>query len=374
MKTTLPLLLAAFALPAAAATLDTSPFSKSVEMTVSGYAGSSTLADFPVLVRLAAGSPTGFDYADCASDGSDIRFADAGGNLIPHEIDTWNAAGESLVWVRLPSVASGATFTMYFGADDPGAAAAESVWSRYAAVIHGGSSAANAVAGGPAVTIGNTTYVKPQADAGRIGGGFRKSTGNAVAVNVAMGTTASSTTLEDTGKFSVSGWFKRNGNGGNNNGTHVLAASRTGWNSGVGFLWLQEVGKFIDVAAANSHQWDEKNTVSYTLPDGEWAYDAFVYESGVSLTTYFNGAQDLTRTSPGNLVSSGGTWTFGSYANTGSNDSFIGDMDELRIFDGVASGDWIKAEHDSVANASFLAYGDVQDIGTHTPAITVFFF
>ena len=127
MKTTLPLLLAALALPAAAATLDTSPFGKSVEMTVSGYAGSTTLADFPVLVRLAAGSPTGFDYADCASDGSDIRFADAAGNLIPHEIDTWNAAGESLVWVRLPSVASGATFTMYFGADDPGAAAAESV-------------------------------------------------------------------------------------------------------------------------------------------------------------------------------------------------------------------------------------------------------
>ncbi len=373
MKTTL--LLAALPLAAAAATLDTSPFGKSVEMTVSGYAGSTTLADFPVLVRLAAGSPIGFDYADCAADGSDIRFADAGGNLIPHEIDTWDATGESLVWVRLPSVASGATFTMYFGADDPGATAAESVWSRYAAVIHGGSSAANAVAGGPAVTIGNATYVKPQADAGRIGGGFRKSTGNAVAVNVAMGTTAASTTLEDTGKFSVSGWFKRNGNGGsNNNGTHVLAASRSAWGSGDGFLWLQEKGKYIDVAANGSHQWDEKTTVSETLPNGEWAYSAFVYESNVSLTTYFNGVQDLTRTSPGNLVSSGGVWTFGSYANTGSNDSFIGDMDELRIFDGVASGDWIKAEHDTVANASFLAYGDVQDVGTHTPAITVFFF
>ncbi len=364
------LLLASLPLAAAAATLDTSPFSKSVEMTVSGYAGTSTLTDFPVLARLAAGSPTGFDYADCAADGSDIRFADAGGNLIPHEIDTWNAAGESLVWVRLPSVASGATFTMYFGADDPGAAAAESVWSRYAVVIHGGSSAANAVAGGPAVTIGNTTYVKPQADAGRIGGGFRKSTGNAVAVNVAMGNPASS--LASTGKFSVSGWFKRNGNGGSsNNGTHVLAASRPKWDSGDGFLLLQEKGQYIDVAAKSSHQWDSG---SYTLADQTWGHVAFSYEKDVSLTTYFNGTQDLTRTSPGNLVSSGGVWTFGSYANTGSNDSFIGDMDELRIFDGVASGDWIKAEHDTVANASFLAYGDVQDVGTHTPAITVFFF
>ena len=129
------------------------------------------------------------------------------------------------------------------------------------------------------------------------------------------------------------------------------------------------MGKFIDVAAANSHQWNEKTTVSYTLPNGEWAYDAFVYESGVSLTTYFNGAQDLTRTSPGNLVSSGGIWTFGSYANQGSNDSFIGDMDELRVFDGVASGDWMKAEHDAVANASFLAAGAVQVTDPDAPRI-----
>ena len=366
------LLLASLPLAAAAATIDTSPFGKAVSMTVSGYTGATMLADFPVLVRLAAGSPTGFDYADCAADGSDIRFADAGGNLIPHEIDTWNAAGESLVWVRLPSVTSGATFTMYFGADDPGGAAAESVWSRYAAVIHGGSSAANAIAGGPAVTIGNTTYVKPQADAGRIGGGFRKSTGNAAAVNVAMGTTAASTTLEDTGKFSVSGWFKRNGNGGSsNNGTHVLAASRPKWDSGDGFLLLQEKGQYIDVAAKSSHQW---NSGSYTLANQTWGHVAFSYEKDVSLTTYFNGTQDLTRTSPSNLVSSSTIWTFGSYANTGSNDSFIGDMDELRIFDGVASGDWIKAEHDTVANASFLAYGEVQDVGSSVPTSTVFFF
>ncbi len=52
MKRTLPLLLAALALPAGAESLDPSLFCKSVEMTVSGYAGTSTLANFPVLVRL----------------------------------------------------------------------------------------------------------------------------------------------------------------------------------------------------------------------------------------------------------------------------------------------------------------------------------
>ena len=59
-------------------------------------APSTALANFPVLVRLAANSPDGFDYADCATDGSDLRFADANGDLIPHEIDTWNdASGEA---------------------------------------------------------------------------------------------------------------------------------------------------------------------------------------------------------------------------------------------------------------------------------------
>ena len=94
MKRLLASLLAAFAATAAMAdALDTSLFLMKSEMTIPGYAGSTTLANFPVLVRLAANSPTGFDYNDCAADGSDIRFADANGDLIPHEIDTWNTSG-----------------------------------------------------------------------------------------------------------------------------------------------------------------------------------------------------------------------------------------------------------------------------------------
>ena len=361
------------ALPASAAALDPSQFSCKATFTVAGYAGTEPLTNFPVLVKFAAGSPSGFDYGDCAADGSDMRFADDAGNLIPHEFEVWDPAGTSLAWVRVPVVTNGASFTAFFSSNGS-ARSDEDVWARYAVVIHGGTGATNAVAGGPAVSIGNTTYVYPDAGAGIVGGGIRKTTGNAVAVNVAMGTTPASTTLEDTGKFSVSGWFKRNGNGGSSgNGTHVLGASRPAWQNGNGFLWLQEQGKYISIAANGSHQFSNSPN-GYKLADQTWAHVSFAYESGVSLSSWFDGEQDQTKASPGNLVCSGGTWTFGSYANTGSNDSFIGDMDELRIFDGVASGDWIKAEHDTVANASFLAYGDVQDIGTHTPAITVFFF
>ena len=109
--------LASFA--ANATELDTILFAKKSDITVSGYAGSTTLANFPVLVRLSANSPDGFDYTECAADGSDLRFADANGDLIPHEIDTWNTSGESLVWVSVPSISGTATtFTMYYGVED----------------------------------------------------------------------------------------------------------------------------------------------------------------------------------------------------------------------------------------------------------------
>ena len=78
------------ALCAAAAigdTLDTTPFSKKIPITISGYAGSTELTDFPVLVTLAENAPIGFSYDDCATDGADLRFADATGARLSHDRD-----------------------------------------------------------------------------------------------------------------------------------------------------------------------------------------------------------------------------------------------------------------------------------------------
>ena len=37
-----------------------------------------------------------------ASDGGDIWFEDASGAVIPHEVDSWDASGDSFVWVKIP--------------------------------------------------------------------------------------------------------------------------------------------------------------------------------------------------------------------------------------------------------------------------------
>ena len=94
-----------------------------IDYSVSGYKGSETLENFPVLVRLSTNSPAGFDYNHCAANGADVYFTDASNNVLAHEIDTWDTSGESLIWVKIPSVTpvaqrSMATFTMHYRLGD----------------------------------------------------------------------------------------------------------------------------------------------------------------------------------------------------------------------------------------------------------------
>lgn len=111
---------------AGATPFDETLFTHKSIITVSGYAGGSILNDFPVLVTLAADAPAGFRYTDCAADGSDIRFVDANGELVPHEIEKWNAQGTSYIWVKVPRLSGTATqFVLFYGADDDALALSE---------------------------------------------------------------------------------------------------------------------------------------------------------------------------------------------------------------------------------------------------------
>ena len=350
-------------------------FTKRIPVTVSGYAGTETLADFPVLVRLAAGEPAGFDYGDCAADGSDLRFAAADGTMLSHEVESWNPRGTSYVWVKVPALAGTATaFDLFYGADPATLPAVDptDVWTRYAVVIHGGDALANAVGNGLAVAAGSASVAANPA-AGKAGGGIRKSAYNAVGVNVDEPTPK----LSDAGRFSVSGWFNRDGNGGkDNNGTHILMGNRKTWNAnGEGFVVLAETGTRLSVSYKGGHTWTTgTNLASAGFAAGAWGHVAFSYDrSGARLVSYLNGIQDNESDSPNSLVNSDSTlayWTFGSLGNNSTDDCFRGDMDELRVFNGFASGDWIRAEHDTVADpAAFAALGAAELTNPDAPRI-----
>ncbi len=109
-----------------------------MQVSVSGYASSQGVEDFPVLVKLHEGLE-GFRYDDVgdpASGGASLRVADVTGtNILYHEIGNWDTGGTSCVWVLMPELPEdGTSISIYWGNDsatDPPAYTTNgSVWAN----------------------------------------------------------------------------------------------------------------------------------------------------------------------------------------------------------------------------------------------------
>ena len=156
-------------------------FARGVKFKVNGYTGTEVLTNFPVLVRLKEYNEgtnegiRGFLYSDFTrADYKDLCFVDMQTNGLPCEVDTWNASGESLVWVTLPRMTNGTEFVMWYHSSSLGSLVCDkTAWGDYAGVWH-----MNDLGDG-AVTIADATTNKLDATAtsesyaqssGRIGG------------------------------------------------------------------------------------------------------------------------------------------------------------------------------------------------------------
>ena len=149
------------------------PENYSYAMTIKPNTGriTSALVNFPLLVRLSTARQSWFDPADCGTNGADLRFALSDGTLLAHEIDTWNASGESTVWVNVPLLAADTEIVAYWGVKDASAApqvTASDAWPDYFAVYHlgeGGTIAYDSSANGfdatnaAAVALGSSPIV-----------------------------------------------------------------------------------------------------------------------------------------------------------------------------------------------------------------------
>ena len=355
--------LLALALGARSDVLDTSPFTRACTFTLSGYRGASTLAGFPVLVRLSTAIP-GFDYARCGVGGSGIRFADAQGNLLPHEVDTWDVAGESCVWVRVPSLSGIATkIRLFYGAAEGTtlpAVAPRDVWDSYIMVAHGGA-AGFADSSPKNLAIADGGGFVATESSGLAGGGFAKSERNPAGLNVPN--PVKNGTLTNTSRYTLSAWFRST-----QTNTSILMSSVTGW-GGSGFLCLCEGGKYISVAVSGTHQGTQGQGA---LQYDSWNHVAFSYDAAGSVETYFNAANVYSNASAKPITDPGvDNWSFGSYAQTAHGSNVQGDMDEMRIYDGLASADWIQAEYDSLNNPVFAQGVAVEDIAAGTVGVTV---
>ncbi|WKZ29718.1 MAG: DUF2341 domain-containing protein [Candidatus Dojkabacteria bacterium] len=68
------------------------------------------LNDYQVRIVLNTGN---FDYSKAKSDGADIRFYDVTGTKMNYWVESWNPAGNSVVWVKVPSAGTSSVILRY---------------------------------------------------------------------------------------------------------------------------------------------------------------------------------------------------------------------------------------------------------------------
>ena len=364
--------------------IDWAQYSHKFSVTFSGYEGAETLANFPVLVKVSQGSPSGFSYADCLKpDGGDLRFADTDGNLLASEVDTWNSNGVSLVWVKVPTLTASTKIFAYYGCETVIAVDSASVWSAdYVGVWHLGDAGNQTQADSTTNHLHFLCHNKEVQNVdlavsdGAVGGavGFNKK-GNGYGGLYLMDTESKLSGFMD---CTIETWLYPTNNA---TGSYFLVNETT--DATGPFSLPLSTGKkprmmSQTVGMAN---FDYPGAFDTDCSVGNWHHVAFTRTGSTgSLGGYLNGVRDITKsTTAGRLVSSTGqvvlgnrgvtliTWATDRYIN--HKYSFLGYLDEVRISDVVRSADWIKATNDTVTKANFATYSAAKAITRHTVLI-----
>ena len=341
---------------------------KVLPLEVAGYTGTEVLTNVPVLVRLST-AIAGFDYADFTdANGGDLIFTDESGSVVyPHEIDEWHVGGESLVWVKLPTMVNGTRFKMaYGGALGDRALPSHSVWSDYAGVWHmnedSGTAFDSTAHGLDALPSCGTNkladvsqmvaYEEGACGRARVNLTTVPTSGNQWMVSGNFMLVPSYDGLGLGGKFSVSTWVKATIS---RNYPRLLSRKYASADARGFELSINDEGT-CDVRGG-SYTCTER----FALPpySDRWA-QILITLDGDEACCYTNGV--LSGVSRGIITAcddNGVPLAFGN-APSGNGVGFLGQYDEIRLRGGTLSADRIKADYDMIKNRNFLTYGPVE--------------
>ncbi len=339
-------------------------YARQMAITVDGYTGNETLTNVPVLVRLST-ALEGFDYNDFASpsNGADLAFFDAAERRLAYEIDEWHTNGTSLVWVKLPELKKGTRFTAAWGrvggVPMDGHASGHEVWRGYAGVWH-----MNEDAGTAYDATSNGLDALPNCGAnGDLSqmvayenGACGRARVNSLASQQGDGTyltVPSYDALALGGRFVISGWFRAD----EIVGYPRLISRKTHFDDENGFE-IHILPKNSATSLAVRGATNIESQLLVPVPDLRegWRALCFVFD-GATFSCYTNGAlsvsgENVAATDNGNVLA------FGCNPN-GSDYTWRGWYDEIRLRGGTLSADRIKADYDMVVKRDFLGYGAV---------------
>lgn len=350
---TVTILAGNYELPAAATTTLTlrnraavkkADFAKKMTLTPSETAlakiGETAWADFPVLVRLPADASAELRSAN----GTDLFFTDENDASLPFEVETFDPAGTTFVWVKVPSLSAATELTVWFGGasnqdNDPTA-----VWSRYVGVWHyapsdaGGSTVADATGHG---LTGSTTGALSTC-AGPFGGDAIHGTATVTAPNY-------DALVPNAGQFTASGWFKAPSQVGDYL-TFVSKKTGLSWDDAKG--WYLEMGQSkttMNLVLGNS-------VTSATIRDVSANWNHFsIVSDGTNVRVYMNGSSSAAITKAYAVTASGRDFVISP--NKADNCT-----DEYRIRKGSASAAETALEYATMADAAFFDLGAIESV------------
>ena len=328
---------------------ESSPYK--VNFTTTGYTGSSTLNQFPVLIKFDTGI-SGFSYNSFASaTAGDLRFYGSNGEELPYEIESWDTSGESRVWVRAGAIEGNASVITAAWGDStkttaPNYAFNGSTWSNgYQAAWHFQNMSGTTLIDSTANNRHLTAEGGPSTAIGQVGNGI-----------VLDG---SNDQLEAVGYKGVTGgkqrsmetWIKTSAVS-----DAIMSwgqdATRKKWiwrlqDSAGGFrLEVSGGGRETD-ASFNNNVW---RYVAVTYPENGRVDNAKFFIDGVA--TGFTGSYS------GYPIT--GDYLDVRLGNDHSSRRLNGSLDEARISEVERSTDWIKASYDNQKTSStFLTRGTV---------------
>ena len=319
------------------------------------------LVDFPVLVVLSS-AKNNIDYSQTQNAGQDLRFTDSDGTtLLAHEIELWDEAGTSYVWVKVPQIDASSTtdhIWMFYG--NPTAWDGQNptgVWSNgFEAVYH----LHNAFNDSTGIHASGTNS-SSTSSTGRAANG-RTFNGSSHFINTNW--ISNYGAAQD---FTWEGWFKLNTV---NSSDDILGIEdrATGSPSGKPEIRLSVRDGDSNGEADMYNTWVTPNTgtayngdVTITNPDdGTWHY-AVLLRSGSTARLYYDGTQVSSGAVSTNALTFRTTLLIGAQWDTATGGSakrnwFKGDMDEVRTSTTARSAGWVKATYLTLTDA-YITYG-----------------
>ena len=370
-------------LPAGAEPIDLSQFRYAFNVTFPGYTGTGALENFPVLIKFSEGNGSGFLYSLCEEDGSDIRFLDSENNLLPHEIDTWNPSGTSLVWVSVPSLDRTTTIKVCYGSyTPPSPLPSTDVWTNgYVAVWHLNAEETSIYQYDSTMNALTLTAATPD-DVLCVTGGVAGIVGFAAEFNKgsdgkhkgAYYHVDNDGTLSGFSAYTFELWsFQNDHDPAVNNGAVYFSNCR--YNHSDYVFKMQEYNgsdsrsgmsifhSYANNASSSNQTYGDTGDI---IPAANiWNYQAFAIDAN-SRRVFLNDRKIKNSSSgyPPLRYSAGASegadvhfWLGNSHSN--NHDAYPGKLDEVRISNVSRSDDWVKATYDTVKTEGFAKYEEI---------------